>query len=313
MTHEFDIVILGAGSGGYACALRAAQLGMSVALIERDRVGGTCLHSGCVPTKALLHSAELADGARDGAAYGIRSRYDGVDMDGVNAFKNRVVTRLHQGLQGLITSAGITHVEGEGRLVDATTVEVDGVAYVGRDLVLATGSYARTLPGVEIGERVMTSDGALRLTEVPERAVIVGGSVIGVEFASVWRSFGAEVTVVEAMPSLVPSEDPSLGRQLERVFRQRGIDVRTATRFESITDLEDEVQVNLEGGNAAVADLVLVAVGRGPSSSGLGLEDQGVRLDRGWVTTDERLRTSVPHVYAVGDLIPGLQLAHRGF
>ncbi|KAB7744138.1 dihydrolipoyl dehydrogenase [Nostocoides sp. F2B08] len=313
MTHEFDIVILGAGSGGYACALRAAQLGMSVALIERDRVGGTCLHSGCVPTKALLHSAELADGARDGAAYGIRSRFDGVDMAGVNAFKDRVVTRLHQGLQGLITSAGITHVEGEGHLVDATTVEVDGVAYVGGDLVLATGSYARTLPGVEIGERVMTSDGALTLTDVPERAVIVGGSVIGVEFASVWRSFGADVTVIEAMPSLVPLEDPSLGKHLERVFRQRGIDVRTATRFESITDLDGEVQVNLEGGNAVVADLVLVAVGRGPSSSGLGLEDHGVRLDRGWVTTDERLQTSVPHVYAVGDLVPGLQLAHRGF
>lgn len=313
MTHEFDVVILGGGSGGYACALRAAQLGKSVALIERDRVGGTCLHSGCVPTKALLHSAELADGARDGAAYGIRSSFDGIDMDGVNAFKDRIVARLHQGLQGLIKAAGITYVEGEGHLVDPTTVEVDGVAYVGADLVLATGSYARTLPGVEVGGQVITSEEALRLTEVPERVVIIGGSVIGVEFASVWRSFGAEVTVVEALPSLVPLEDPALGKQLERAFRGRGIGVRTATRFESVTHLDREVQVNLEGGDVVVADLVLVAVGRGPSSAGLGLENQGVRLDRGWVATDERLRTSVPHVYAVGDLVPGLQLAHRGF
>ncbi len=313
MTHEFDVVILGGGSGGYACALRAAQLGKSVALIERDRVGGTCLHNGCVPTKALLHSAELADGARDGAAYGIRSSFDGIDMDGVNAFKDRIVARLHQGLQGLIKGAGVTYVEGEGHLVDPTTAEVDGVAYHGADLVLATGSYARTLPGVEIGGRVITSDEALRLTEVPDRVIIIGGSVIGVEFASVWRSFGADVTVVEALPSLVPLEDPALGRQLERVFRQRGIGVRTSTRFEGVKDLDGEVQVNLEGGDAVVADLVLVAVGRGPSSAGLGLENQGVRLDRGWVSTDERLRTSVPHVYAVGDLVPGLQLAHRGF
>lgn len=166
---------------------------------------------------------------------------------------------------------------------------------------------------VEVGGRVVTSDGALRLTEVPERAVVIGGSVIGVEFASVWRSFGAEVTVLEAMSSLVPLEDPALGKQLDRAFRQRGIGVRTATRVESVDQLDRDVQVVLEGGDAITADLVLVAVGRGPSSAGIGLESQGIRLDRGWVTTDERLRTTVPHVYAVGDLVPGLQLAHRGF
>ena len=220
MSHNYDVVILGGGSGGYACALRATQLGKSVALVERDKLGGTCLHNGCVPTKALLHAAELADGAREGSAYGIRSSFDGVDMAGVNAYKDRVVSRLHKGLQGLVNSAGVTYVEGEGRLVAPTTAEVNGTRYTGADLVLATGSYPRTLPGIEIGGGVITSDEALCLAEVPEPVVIIGGSEIGVEFASVWRSFGAEVTIIEALPSLVPLEDPSLGKHLERAFSQ---------------------------------------------------------------------------------------------
>ncbi len=313
MTHELDVVILGGGSGGYACALRAAQLGSSVALIERDKVGGTCLHSGCVPTKALLHSAEIADAARSGPAHGIQSTFHGVDLAGVNEYKDGVVERLYKGLQGLVKGAGITYVTGEGRVVGPTSVEVDGEVYVGSDLVLATGSYARTLPGLQIAGPVVTSVEALQLSEVPERVVIIGGSVIGVEFASVWRSFGAEVTIVEALDSLVPLEDPSLGTQLERAFRKRGITVRTRTRFEAAEPLETGARVTLEGGDVLETDLVLVAVGRGPASAGLGYEEQGIELDRGWVTTDERLRTSVPHVYAVGDLVPGLQLAHRGF
>lgn len=313
MPGEYDIVILGGGSGGYACALRAAQLGKSVALIERAELGGTCLHRGCVPTKALLHAAEVADSARDGAEFGIRSTFDGVDMVGVNSYKDGVVTRLYKGLQGLVKSAGVTLIVGEGRLVGSTSVEVAGEVYVGTDLVLATGSSANSLPGVEIGGRVVTSDEALRMTEVPERVVIIGGSVIGVEFASVWRSFGAEVTIVEALPSLVPLEDPALGKRLERSFRARGIAVRTDTRFEDLKLTETEAQVSLEGGDTIETDLVLVAVGRGPSSAGLGLEEQGIAVDRGWVRTDERLRVSVDHVYAVGDLVPGLQLAHRGF
>ena len=313
MNHDFDVVILGGGSGGYATALRSAQLGMSVALVERDRLGGTCLHQGCVPTKALLHAAELADAARAGSSHGIRSSFEGVDMAGVHAYKDGVVGRLHKGLQGLVSAAGVTFVAGEGRLAGPRTVRVGDDRYTGRSLVLATGSYARTLPGLELGPRVLTSTEALRLTEVPERVVVVGGSVIGVEFASVWRSFGAEVTVVEALPSLVPLEDPALGRQLERAFRKRGIGVQTGTRFESVKEVADGVMLTLEGGDTVPADLLLVAVGRGPASAGLGYEEQGIALDRGWVVTDERLRTSVPHVYAVGDLVPGLQLAHRGF
>jgi dihydrolipoamide dehydrogenase len=313
MNHDFDVVILGGGSGGYATALRSAQLGMSVALVERDRLGGTCLHQGCVPTKAMLHAAELADAAREGSSYGIRSTFEGVDLAGVHAYKDGVVGRLYKGLQGLVSAAGVTFVAGEGRLAGPRTVRVGDDQYTGRSLVLATGSYARTLPGLELGPRVLTSTEALRLTEVPERVVVVGGSVIGVEFASVWRSFGAEVTVVEALPSLVPLEDPALGRQLERAFRKRGIEVRTGTRFESVKEAYDGVVLTLEGGDTVPTDLLLVAVGRGPASAGLGYEEQGIALNRGWVVTDERLRTSVPDVYAVGDLVPGLQLAHRGF
>ncbi len=313
MTDTFDLVVLGGGSGGYAAALRAAQLGSSVALVERDRLGGTCLHTGCIPTKALLHAAEVADASRDAATYGVRASFDGIDLPAVNRYRDGVVKRLHQGLKGLVRGAGITVVEGSGHLVGPTTVEVGGRGVVGTDLVLATGSYARTIPGVELGPRVVTSEGALRLETVPDRVVIVGGSVIGVEFASVWRSFGAEVTIVEALPSLVPLEDPALSRHLERAFRARGIELRTSARLARISEDDDRALVHLESGDDLEADLVLIAVGRGPASAGHGFEEQGVELDRGWVATDERLRTSVPHVYAVGDLVPGLQLAHRGF
>jgi dihydrolipoamide dehydrogenase len=313
MSNQTDLVVLGGGSGGYAAALRARQLGLSVTLVERDRLGGTCLHQGCVPTKALLHAAELADAARAGADHGILTTFDGVDLARVNAFKDGVVQRLHTGLQGLVRASGTTLVHGEGRLVGPTTVEVAGQRHTGTHLVLATGSRPRTLPGVELDDRVMTSEQALGLTEVPERAVIIGGSVIGVEFASVWRSFGAEVTIVEGLPSLVPLEDPAIGRQLERAFRRRGIGVRTGTVVQEVKSSGDGALVTLQGGDLLAADVVLVAVGRGPASAGLGYEEHGVELDRGWVVVDERLRTSVPGVYAAGDLVPGLQLAHRGF
>ena len=313
MSNETDLVILGGGSGGYAAALRARQLGLSVVLVERDRLGGTCLHQGCVPTKALLHAAELADAARAGANHGILTTFEGVDLDGVNAFKDGVVQRLHQGLQGLVQSSGTTLVHGEGRLVAPTTVEVAGQRYTGTNLVLATGSRPRTLPGIDLDDRVMTSEQALRLTEVPERAVIIGGSVIGVEFASVWRSFGSEVTLVEGLPSLVPLEDPAIGKQLERAFRKRGIDFRTGVLVRDVKSSGSGAMVTLEGGDLLAADIVLVAIGRGPSTAGLGYEENGIELDRGWVTVDDRLRTSVPGVYAVGDIVPGLQLAHRSF
>ncbi len=314
----YDVVVLGGGSGGYACALRAVELGLSVALVEQAELGGTCLHRGCIPTKALLHAAEVADNAREGSRFGVRSTFDGIDMPAVNAYKDGVVARLHKGLQGLVTSGGVTVVQGRGHLVAADTVAVGSRRVTGRHVVLATGSYARTLPGLEITGRVMTSEQALHLDSVPSRVVVLGGGVIGVEFASVFRSFGSQVTVVEALPRLVASEDPAASKALERAFRKRGIRVRTGVRFAGATQTADGpeggvVTVSLEGGESLEADLLLVAVGRGPATADQGFEQAGIVMDRGFVTTDERLRTSVGGVYAVGDIVPGLQLAHRGF
>jgi dihydrolipoamide dehydrogenase len=312
--QQFDLVVLGGGSGGYATALRAAQLNLSVALIEEDKLGGTCLHRGCIPTKALLHAAEVADQTRESAQFGIKAELLGIDMVGVNSYKDSVVARLYKGLQGLVSSAKITYVPGHGRLVGPRTVEVDGQPYEGRNLVLATGSYSRTLPGLSIdGERVITSEHALLLDRVPRSVVVLGGGVIGVEFASVWRSMGAEVTVVEALPRLVPAEDEEASKALDRAFRKRGIGIKVGKPFESVQHTETGIRVTIAGGETIDAELMLVAVGRGPTTANLGYAEQGVAMDRGFVLADERLRTNVPGVYAVGDIVPGLQLAHRGF
>ena len=309
-----DIVILGGGSGGYACALRAAQLGLDVVLVEKGKLGGTCLHQGCIPTKALLHTAEVADGAREGEQFGVRSTFEGIDMNAVNAYKDGVVSRLYKGLTGLVKSRGITYVEGEGRLVRPDTVAVGDNTYRGRNVVLATGSEPRSLPGLEIdGSRVITSDHALTLDYVPRSVVVLGSGVIGVEFACVWRSFGAEVTIVEALPHLLPLEDEDLSKQLERQLRRRGIAYELGVRFSKVEHTSAGVVVHLENGKTIEADVLLVAVGRGPVSSDLGYEDAGVAMDRGFVTVDEYCRTSLPNVFAVGDLIPTLQLAHVGF
>ena len=310
----YDIVILGGGSGGYACALRAAELGKRVALIEKGKVGGTCLHRGCIPAKALLHAAEIADHTRDSAAFGVQATLQGIDMAGVNAYKDKVVTRLWKGLVGLIASRKIDVIEGDGRLVSPTSVQVGDTVYTGAHVVLASGSEARSLPGLAIdGQRVITSDHALTLDHVPTSAVILGGGVIGVEFASVWRSFGAEVTIVEMLPHLLPLEEESSSKLLERAFRRRGIGQKLGARFESVKDTGSGVVVTLDGGATLEAELLLVAVGRGPVSAGLGYEEAGVEVERGFVKVDEYCQTRVPTISAVGDLTPGLQLAHVGF
>jgi dihydrolipoamide dehydrogenase len=311
--NGYDVVILGAGSGGYACALRAAQLGLRVAMVEKDKVGGTCLHYGCIPTKALLHAGEVADEVRDGSAVGVNASLEAIDMKGVNGYKDGVVGGLYKGLQGLVKAAGIEVVEGEGRLVGPNTVDVGGRQLTGRNIVLATGSYPRSLPGLEIEGRVMTSEQALTLDFVPDSVIIIGGSVIGVEFASVWKSFGASVTIVEMLPHLVPMEDETLSKNLERAFRKRKIDFKLGAKFASLTQDDNGVTLTLDGGETIQAECVLVAVGRGPQTEGLGFEEQGITVDRGYVPTDERLRTNVSGIYAIGDLVPGLQLAHRGF
>src|ERR1700733_14112814 len=204
----FDLVVLGAGSGGYAAALRAAELNLSVALIDKAELGGTCLHRGCIPTKALLHAAEIADQTRESEQFGVKADLVGIDMTGVNSYKDGVVGRLYKGLQGLLKQDKITQIAGRGKLVAQDTVEVDGQRITGRNIILATGSYSRSLPGLEIdGTRVIASEHALKLDRVPSSAIVLGGGVIGVEFASVWKSFGADVTILEALPRLVAAED----------------------------------------------------------------------------------------------------------
>ena len=310
--HNFDLVILGSGSGGYAAALRGAQLGLSVALIERDKLGGTCLHRGCIPTKALLHSAEVADVTKEAAAFGVNASFQSIDMTQVNKYRDSIIEKLYKGLTGLVGSKSINFVQGEGRLTGPKTVTVGADTYTGKNVVLATGSVTKTL-GIEIGGRVITSDQALQMDFVPNKVAILGGGVIGVEFASIWRSFGAEVVIIEGFDRLVPNEDPAISKILERAYRKRGIDFKVGNKFKSVTQSTNDVLVELENGDQITADLLLVAVGRGPNATGFGFEEQGVQMDRGFVLTNDRLQTNLPGVYAVGDIVPGLQLAHRGF
>ncbi|OZF05706.1 dihydrolipoyl dehydrogenase [Rhodococcus sp. 15-1154-1] len=304
-----DVVVLGGGSGGYAAAFRAAQLGLSVTLVEKDKVGGTCLHRGCIPTKALLHAAEVADTARESSSVGVRANFEGIDIGGVHAYKDGVVSKLYKGLQGLVKAHKIEFVSGTGKYVGNRTVDVDGRRITGSSVVLATGSYAKVLPGIELGPRVLTSDQALTLDYVPKRAIVLGGGVIGVEFASVWASFGVEVTIVEALPRLVAAEDEWASKQLTRAFKKRGIVARTSSPFTGVKETPDGVTVTLDSGETLDADVLLVAVGRGPTTSDLG----GVSMDSGFVGVDGNLMTSDDGVYAVGDIVRGPQLAHRGF
>ena len=311
---DVDLVILGGGSGGYACALRAAELDMRVVLIDRAELGGTCLHRGCIPTKALLHAGEVADLARQSEQFGVHATLDGVDAAGVRKYQEGVVARLYKGLQGLVKGRGIEFVQGEGRLVSATAVQVGDTTYTGKHVVLATGSAAKTLPGLEVdGDRVLFSDHALKLDRVPRSVVVLGGGVIGVEFASIWKSFGAEVTIVEALPHLVPLEDEATSKLLERAFRRRGITSKLGARFAGVERTDQGVRVLLEDGESVEAELLLVAVGRGPVSAGLGYEEVGVAVDRGFVKVDAYCQTNVPTISAVGDLIATPQLAHVGF
>jgi dihydrolipoamide dehydrogenase len=311
---DVDLVILGGGSGGYACALRAAEFGMSVVLVDQDKVGGTCLHRGCIPTKALLHAAEIADAARESEQFGVRAILDGIDVPAVNAYKDSVVSRLYKGLQGLVKSRGIQFVQGTGRLVSPTAVQVSEHTYRGRHVVLATGSVPKTLPGLDVdGGRVIFSDHGLQLDRVPSSVVVLGGGVIGIEFASFWRSFGAEVTVIEALPHLLPLEDEASSKLLERAFRRRRVGFKIGARFGGVEHTESGVRVSLETGEQFDAEILLVAVGRGPLSQGLGYEEAGVATDRGFVKVDAYCQTNVPTISAVGDLVPSPQLAHVGF
>lgn len=314
MSGVHDVVVLGAGSGGYAAALRASQLGLSVALIERDLLGGTCLHRGCIPTKALLHAGEVADTVREAGHLGIDANLTGIDMARVNGYKDAVVARLHKGLQGLIRHRGVTYIAGSGRVSGPTTVTVGATAHEGRSLVLATGSYPRIPPGLTVdGERIITSEHALTLNRVPGRVIVLGGGVIGVEFASIWTSLGAQVTIVEALDRLLPTDDEAISKGMERAYRKRGITTRLGLPVASATATDTGVSVTLDDGTELTADILLVAVGRGAATANLGFEEAGLRMDGALVAVDDRLRTNLPNVYAVGDIVRGPQLAHKGF
>jgi dihydrolipoamide dehydrogenase len=314
VTDLFDVVILGGGSGGYACALRASQLGLKVALIEKDKLGGTCLHRGCIPTKALLHAGEVAHTVRHSKEFGINSSFESVDMPAVNTYKNAVVSRLYKGLQGLVKHRGVTYLEGAGKLISKDTIEVNGQKIQGKNIVLATGSYSKSLPGLNVdGVKVLSSEHALELNSVPAKVVILGGGVIGVEFAAAWNSLGSEVTIVEGLPNLIPAEDIDMSKGLEKAFRKLGIKFLTSVRFKSVDTSGAGVKVLLEDGTELDADLLLVAVGRGPTSRGMGYEEVGITYAGEHIAVDEFCRTNLQNVFAVGDLIPGPQLAHVGF
>jgi dihydrolipoamide dehydrogenase len=310
----YDLVILGAGSGGYAAALRGSQLGLKVALIERDVLGGTCLHRGCIPTKALLHAGEIADSVRESALFGVKSNLLGIDMPQVNDYKDGVVNRLYKGLQGLVKHRGVDYVTGNGKFVGPNKVMVGDQVFEGKNVVLATGSFPKSLPGLEVdGNQVINSEHALKLSKVPASVIILGGGVIGVEFASVWKSLGSEVTIIEGLPRLVPAEDEAVSKAMERAFRKRGINFTTGVRFAGVDKTKHGVVAKLEDGQTFAADLMLVAVGRGSATRNQGFEEAGLEFDGELIKVNENLQTNLPNVYAVGDIVRGPQLAHKGF
>jgi dihydrolipoamide dehydrogenase len=317
MSDVFDVVVIGAGTGGYSCALRLAQLGKRVAIVERDeRIGGTCLLRGCIPTKALLQSAAVMDAVNRSDEWGIKASGE-PDWTQVQAFENKVVDKLVRGVTGLIKARDVEVVNGSAVLRSGPSVEVGGRTLSATDVVVATGSKPRLLPGLEISGRVITSDQALWYPELPSSAVIIGAGAIGLEFASFYRSMGAEVTVVEALPRVAPLEDEDLSKEIARAFRKRGIATHAAASVTSVNDSGDHVEVAFEAGGTAEtaqADVCLVAVGRGPVTEGLGLEDAGIELDRGFVKVDGQLQTTASHVWAIGDVAATpLQLAHVSF
>jgi dihydrolipoamide dehydrogenase len=316
--ETYDVAVLGSGTGGYSAALRAAELGKRVALIERDeRLGGTCLLRGCIPTKALLQTAAVMDTVNRSETWGIKASGE-PDWPAAQAFKDKVVDKLVSGLTGLVKLRKIDVIQGTGRLVPGRpALDVDGRVVEATDVVLATGSYARLLPGMEIGRRVITSDQALALDYVPESAVVIGAGAVGLEFASFYRSMGAEVTLVEALPRLAPLEDEEISKELDRAYRRRGIKAFADAKVQDVQEGDESVHVTYEAKGkteTVAADICLVSVGRGPVSDGAGYEEAGIELDRGYVKVDGRLQTTVPHVWAIGDLAATpYQLAHVSF
>ncbi|MFI0719486.1 FAD-dependent oxidoreductase [Streptomyces sp. NPDC021224] len=320
-----DVIVVGGGTGGYSTALRAAGLGLDVVLAERDLVGGTCLHRGCIPSKAMLHAAELVDGIAEARErWGVKATLDGVDWPALTATRDDIVARNHRGVEGHLAHAGVRVVRAEARLTGPRSVTAGGRTYTARrGLVLATGSRPRLLPGlVTDGRRVVTSDDALFAPGLPDSVLVLGGGAIGVEYASLHRSMGARVVLVEAAGRLLPLEDAEVSRQLERGLRRRGVEILTGARTTGAEPYPDGVRVTVLGarGETRVHDVdrLLVAVGREPVTDGLGLAAAGLATDaRGFVPPADwaRLETAAPGVHVVGDLLPPPSpgLAHASF
>jgi dihydrolipoamide dehydrogenase len=319
--HDYDVIVLGGGTGGYSTALRAAQLGLEVALVEKEKVGGTCLHWGCIPTKAILQTAEVAEYAQQAGDFGVQLEYEGIEVKALNEHKDGVVDKMYKGLQGALKGRKVETVEGTGKLTAADTVEVetsDGSRTLKAPaVVIATGSTPKELPFAEFdGKKVINSDHALHLKKLPKRAIVLGSGAVGMEFATAWNAFGVEVTIVELEDRLLPLEDADSSKEIGRAFKKHGINVMTGVKLSEVETTSRLVKCQVEtkkGTEELKAELLLVAVGRAPVTDGIGLDDVGVETDRGFVVVDEYGRTSVDGVYAVGDCIETLGLAHASF
>jgi len=329
VSQEFDLVVLGGGTGGYVAAIRASQLGMNVAIVEKDKLGGTCLHRGCIPSKALLRSAEIFATLKESDKYGIAGvQQASVDFAKVQERKQSIVEQLHKGVQYLVRKGKITTFSGFGRVMgpsifspQAGSVRIerdngDQEIIVPRFLLIATGSRPRTLPGLTIdGEQVVTTDEALQWKNLPASAMIVGGGVIGIEWASMLSDFGVEVTVVEYADRILPMEDEEISREITRLLKKRNVTILTGAKVlpESVEKVPGRVAVQIEtaGGNRLIAaERMLVAVGRQPNVENLGLDATEIRLEKGAIAVNEHFQTAEPHIYAIGDVIGGMQLAH---
>jgi dihydrolipoamide dehydrogenase len=328
-SDSFDLVILGGGNAGYAAAFRASQLGLSVAMVEKDKVGGTCLHRGCIPTKALLHAADLVDEIKNVSEFGISAGEPEVDWSKVLDFKASVVDRMYKGLGALVKRNKVELVEGSGRLGEGKTVVVDTsdgerTLAAEKAVVVASGSVPRSLPFIDTdGERIHNSDHGLEAEDIPESILIVGGNYIGLEFASVYRSFGAKVDVVEMLPKIAPAEDPDISDALRKSLEKRGITFHLGVEVTGANTSDSGVEVEIkkdDDSQRLTADRLFVAIGRGPRTQGIGLEEAGIKLDAGFIVVDELFKTNVEGIFAIGDAIriedsdwPHPQLAHVAF
>lgn len=313
---DFDLLVIGSGPGGYHAAIRAAQLGLKTACIEKEYVGGVCLNVGCIPTKALLHVAEDLREAKHATDYGITFGEPDIDLKALEKWKDSVVKKLTGGVRQLFKGNKVTLIEGEATFKDAHTVSVNGETVSAEKIIIATGSRPIDIPGFEAnGDTIVDSTGALMVSEIPKRFLAIGGGAIGLEFCDIYNALGAETTVVELMDYIVPTSDPDAAKELAKSFKKRGIDIRTQTKAVGQEQKDDGIHVTLEDTNGKqdtlVVDKILVAVGRRPNTNNIGLESIGVDVERGYIPTNDHMQTNLPHIYAIGDVARPPLLAHK--